>query len=316
MSKKLSVILLSFNSEYKLEKAVAEIHQKLELEKIEHEIIIVDDGSADHSLKVANELQKKFTVVSVIALAKNYSSPIAQFAGLSVCTGGCAAPMPDDFQRPISHLVELYRLWEKGYKIIIGYRMKRKDGMLNDLFSTLYYKIMNTVTEINFPSGGTDGYLIDREIIDILNESKSKRNTTPVLELIQMGYNPLWLPYERPSTEHKSRWTLKKKIKLASDTFFGSTNWPLRMITYLGFATFLFSLILAIMIIIAKLFSDNTLFGLPIQGWATSVVLITIFNGLIMLCIGILAQYLWRIFEEVKGRPSFIIKKKIDNEPK
>lgn len=316
MSNKLSVILLSYNSEHKLEKAVDEIHRKLTSEKIDHEIIIVDDGSADDSIRVAHQLKEKYDVVNVVELAKNYSSPIAQFAGLSVSTGSCAAPMPDDFQRPITHLIELYRLWQQGYKIIIGYRMKRKDGFFNDLFSTLYYKIMNTVTDINFPAGGTDGYLIDREIIDILNESKSKRNTTPVLELLQMGYNPLWLPYERPATDHKSRWTLKKKIKLASDTFFGSTNWPLRMITYLGFITFLFSLILAIMIIIAKLFSDNTLFGLPIQGWATSVVLITIFNGLIMLCIGILAQYLWRIFEEVKGRPSFIIKKKSDNDSK
>ena len=314
MSKKLSVILLSYNSSNKLKNAVSEITDKLMSENIEHEIIIVDDGSQDDSAIIAQNLSDNFSNIKVYELAKNYSSPIAQFAGLSVCEGSCAAPMPDDSQRPIAHLVQLFRLWEQGHKIIIGYRSTRNDGVINDIFSNFYYKIMNSLSDVKFPSHGTDGYLIDREIIDQLNNSGSKRNTTPVLELMQMGYNPLWLPYERPAVESKSRWTLKKKLKLASDTFFGSTNWPLRMITYLGFITFILSSVLALAIVFAKIFSDNTLFGFPIQGWATTVVLITIFNGLIMLCIGILAQYLWRIFEEVKGRPPFIIKQKKGHE--
>lgn len=306
---KLSVIVLSYNSSARLDKAVTDIIQRLVAENIPYEIIIVDDGSSDDSVEKANHLATLNNHIVVCPLAKNYSSPMAQFAGLSVCTGACAAPMPDDGQRPLDHLIELYRIWQQGHKIAIGYRNKRSDGWFSDALSGLYYRIMNATTPFRFPPLGTDGYLIDREIINLLNALGSKRNTTPVLEILQLGYHPVWLPYSRPEADHKSRWTMAKKLKLAGDTFFGSTNWPLRMITWLGFLTFAVSFLLSVAILLAKIFSDNTLFGLPIQGWATTVILITTFNGLIMLCIGILAQYLWRIFEEVKGRPSFIIKK-------
>ena len=308
---KLSVILLSYQSAARLVPAVNEITEILEKENIDFEIIVIDDGSTDLSYKIACDLEAKDHRIKAFALAKNYTSPYAQFAGLSVCTGDCAAPMPDDLQRPLSHLVEMYRAWEKGNKIIIGHRKSRSDGVLSDLFSAFYYKMMNAFSDIRFPRGGSDGYLIDREIIDVINQNFSKRNTTPTIELLHMGYHPLLIAYDRPPNNNfKSRWTFRKKMKLAVDTFFGRSNSALRMITYIGIFTFVASVLLIIAIVLSKIFSDNTLFGFPIQGWATLVVLITMFNGLMILCIGIVAEYIWRIYEEVKGRPAFLIRKK------
>jgi len=307
---KLSIILLAYQSEKRLEKAVTEIDTSLSAAGIPHEIVIIDDGSTDQSFAKARELAQRIENISAYSLSRNYTSPMAQFAGLEMCTGQCACPMPDDGQRPIAHIIEMYRLWEKGHKIILGYREGRDDGRVNDFFSNGYYAFMNRFSEITFPPGGSDGYLIDREIIDLLNTRISKRNTTPVIELLKLGYSTVFVPYQRPQRAGKSRWTLRKKINLALNTFFASSIFPLRMITWLGLIIFCFSLLAILLIIAAKLFSDNTLFGFPIQGWTTLVVLMTMFNGILMLSIGVVSEYLWRIYEEVKQRPPYIIRDK------
>ena len=307
---KLSIILLAYQSEKRLEKAVTEIDTSLSAAGIPHEIVIIDDGSTDQSFAKARELAMRMENISAYSLSRNYTSPMAQFAGLEMCTGQCACPMPDDGQRPIAHIIDMYRLWEKGHKIILGYREGRDDGRVNDFFSNGYYSFMNRFSEITFPPGGSDGYLIDREIIDLLNTRISKRNTTPVIELLKLGYGTVFVPYQRPQRAGKSRWTLRKKINLALNTFFASSIFPLRMITWLGLIIFCFSLLAILLIIAAKLFSDNTLFGFPIQGWTTIVVLMTMFNGILMLSIGVVSEYLWRIYEEVKQRPPYIIRDK------
>jgi len=307
---KLSIILLAYQSEKRLEKAVTEIDTSLSAAGIPHEIVIIDDGSTDQSFAKARELAQRMENISAYSLSRNYTSPMAQFAGLEMCTGQCACPMPDDGQRPIAHIIDMYRLWEKGHKIILGYREGRDDGRVNDFFSNGYYSFMNRFSEITFPPGGSDGYLIDREIIDLLNTRISKRNTTPVIELLKLGYGTVFVPYQRPQRAGKSRWTLRKKINLALNTFFASSIFPLRMITWLGLIIFCFSLLAILLIIAAKLFSDNTLFGFPIQGWTTIVVLMTMFNGILMLSIGVVSEYLWRIYEEVKQRPPYIIRDK------
>lgn len=307
---KLSIILLAYQSEKRLEKAVTEIDTSLSAAGIPHEIVIIDDGSTDQSFAKARELAQRIENISAYSLSRNYTSPMAQFAGLEMCTGQCACPMPDDGQRPIAHIIDMYRLWEKGHKIILGYREGRDDGRVNDFFSNGYYSFMNRFSEITFPPGGSDGYLIDREIIDLLNTRISKRNTTPVIELLKLGYSTVFVPYQRPQRAGKSRWTLRKKINLALNTFFASSIFPLRMITWLGLIIFCFSLLAILLIIAAKLFSDNTLFGFPIQGWTTIVVLMTMFNGILMLSIGVVSEYLWRIYEEVKQRPPYIIRDK------
>jgi len=204
----------------------------------------------------------------------------------------------------------MYRKWEEGHKIVVAYRLSRNDGWFNDLFSNLYYRLMNRFSELRFPPGGTDGFLADREVIDIVNHRISPIHTSPVTEVLRLGFDPVFIGYDRPPTPRgQSRWTLVKKLRLFADTFFGASVFPLRMITVLGFSVFVICLFLVVLIVWAKLFTDNTLFGLPVQGWATTLVFITMFNGLILLCIGVVAEYIWRIFEEVKGRRGYIIRK-------
>jgi dolichol-phosphate mannosyltransferase len=305
----LSIILLSYQSAGRLPHSIAEIIRVMESENILFELVVMDDGSDDASFSIAKDWQERDKRVRAFRLSRNFTSPYSFFAGLSVCQGKCAVSVPDDLQRPLDLVVRMYRKWEQGNKIVVAYRLSRNDGWWNDFFSNRYYDLMNRFSEVRFPPGGTDGFLADREVIDILNQRISPIHTSPVTEVLRLGFDPVFIGYDRPETPGRSRWTLIKKIRLFSDTFFGASVFPLRAITVLGFLVFAICLLLVVLIIWAKLFTNNTLFGFPVRGWATTLIFITMFNGLILLCIGIVAEYIWRIFEEVKGRPGYIIRK-------
>jgi dolichol-phosphate mannosyltransferase len=283
-------------------------------EGINFELIIVDDGSTDNSFEVAKDLQSQNTNVRAYRLSRNYTSPYSQFAGYSLANGACVVAITDDLQKPLTVVVQMYRAWENGAKVVLSHRSSRSDGIFSDLFSRSYYKFMNRFSDISFPPGGSDSALIDKEVYQIINNKVGKNNTTPTIEVLRLGFKPVLIPYTRQPTEGKSRWTLRKKLKLAADTFFSSSSFPIKAITWLGFIIFILSIILSITILYLKIFSGSSLFGLPIPGWATIVVMISVFNGLILLCIGIVAQYIWRIYEDVRGKLPYVIMKDNDSQ--
>jgi polyisoprenyl-phosphate glycosyltransferase len=308
--KLLSVILLSYYSEKRLIPAFTAVANRMEAENIPFEFIIIDDGSKDRSYEVALELEKNDPRVSAYQLSRNYSSHYAKFAGFSVCHGACVTSMPDDFQQPIDTYVQMYRQWEKGNQLVIPYRISRNDGWFKDLCSRSYYYMMNVLSEIKYPPGGCDVFLADREIVDILNERIHPLNTSTTIEVLRLGFDPVYIPFTRPKGKLKSRWTFKKKIKQAEDSFLSSSNFPIKLISYLGLITSLFSFILIFVTIAAKLLGERSLGGFSVPGWTTTVIFISLFSGLILFSLGIIAEYIWRIYEEVKDRPGYIIKKK------
>lgn len=310
----LSIVLQSYQSADTLEPVVHKVLQRMSDEQISCELIIMDDGSTDKSFAVARSLEKMYPAVKAYQLSRNVTTPYAQFAGMHVATGDCVVSVPDDLQRPLGVVVRMYRKWQEGHQIIIGYRIRRNDGWLNDFFSKMYYRMMNTFSAVNFPPGGADGFLADREVIDIINQRIHPINTSTVVEVLRLGFDPLFIPYERPKARARSRWTFRKKVRLAMDTFFASSSLPIRLITLLGFGMAFLSGVLIILIVLAKIFSDNTLFGLPIHGWATSIVIMALFHGITLFSLGVVAEYIWRIYEEVKNRPGYIVRNNSEEE--
>ncbi len=313
MEKKLlSLILLSYYSKERIPTAYYKIKELLDSENIPFELIVMDDGSKDNSYEIALELEAKEDNVRAFQLSKNYTSHYSIFAGLSLAKGACAMPIVDDEQQPYDTIVTMYREWEKDAKVIIPYRQTRNDPWTSRLFSTIYYKIMNGLSDIWFPLGGADLFFIDREVIDIINTRIHPIKTSSIIEVLKLGFNPIYLPYDRPLglNEGKSRWSFRKKVVLAKDTFFSSSTFPIKLIMNLGIFFSFFSFFLSALYVYIKIWGNSNFWGYSVPGWTSLVLFICFFSGLILFSLGVIAEYIWRIFEEVKDRPGYIIKKK------
>jgi polyisoprenyl-phosphate glycosyltransferase len=309
--KTISIILLSYYSEARIKKVYDKVNSLLAEARISFEFIIVDDGSKDNSYHVALELEKVNKNVKAYQLSRNFTSHYSIFAGLSLCHGDCAVAIPDDEQQPYSMIIELYRKWEEGNKIIVPYRLNRKDPFLSKIFSNLFYFLMNNLSDIKYPPGGADSFLIDREVIDLLNARIHPINTTSISEVLRLGFEPYYLPYFREkSSNKKSRWTFKKKWKLALDTFYSSSSFPIKSIAIMGLFFSIFSFMLIIFYLYINFFGDKTFWGNFPRGYTATILIISFFSGLILFALGIIANYIWRIYEEVKNRPGYIVKKK------
>jgi len=311
-SKMLSLLIPSYYSGSRLQSTYSKVAKELTEEKIPFEIIIIDDGSTDDSYAIACDIEKKDHRVHAYRMSRNFTTHYVRFAAINMCKGQCFTTIPDDMQLPIETIIDMYRIWEQGQKVIVPYRASRNDGKVNDFFSNLYYKIMNSISEVKFPPGGADGFLIDREIIDIFKERISPLNTSTMIEVLRLGFNPSFIPYNRPTVKSKSRWTLKKKLRLALDTVLASSSFPIKFIVFIGLVSVVMSFFLVVSGIIIRVFLGGGILGFSIPGWTTNFVLITFFSGLILFSLGIIAEYIWRIYEEVKNRPGYIIRNKND----
>ena len=306
----LTVVLLSYQSEKNLEPVCSAVRAKLDSEDIPFEIVIVDDGSTDRSFDIALELQKRDPSIRAYRFSRNFTSPYSQFAGFTLAKGDCAVTLADDLQRPLDNVVELYRTWQKGALIAIGYRRTRNDGFINDLFSNAYYFFMNTTTSVRFPPGGADGFLADREVIDILAKRISHRNTSPIIEVLQLGYDPVFVPFDRPASTRKSRWTLRKKLALARDTFFSASSLPIKLIQIQGLLLIFAATALSVLSVTAAGITSNTGMLASLTPFYSPVVLILLLvNGATLLSLGVLGEYIRRIHDEVRQRPPYLIRK-------
>jgi glycosyltransferase involved in cell wall biosynthesis len=307
----LSVILLSYYSGKRILDVYEKIDSTLTREKIDYEFIIIDDGSKDKSFEFAQNLEKEKNNVVAYQLSRNYTSHYSIFAGLSVSKGDCAVAVPDDEQQPYELIVEMFRAWENGAKIVIPYRKNREDPIYQKLFANLFYFLINHLSDVRFPPGGADSFLIDREIIDIINSQIHPINTTSITEILRLGFEPYYLPFDRIiGNNKKSRWTLKKKFKLAMDTFYSCSCFPIKCITIIGLLFSLLSVTVIIFYLYIHLWGNKSFWGYTPPGWTSIILFISFFCGLILFSIGIIAEYIWRIYEEVKNRPGYIIKKK------
>ena len=221
-------------------------------------------------------------------------------------------PLVDDEQQPYPTIIQMYRLWEKGEKIVIPYRMSRNDPKLSKFMSELFYKTMNSLSDIKYPPGGADLALLDREVVNIINNMIHPRNTMFMAEVLNLGFSPYYLPYERPIGLNKglSRWTFRKKVKSALDSIFSNSTFPLRLISCLGLLISVLSFIAIVFYFYIAVWGNKQFWGIVVPGWTSIVLLMFLLGGFVLLSLGVISEYLWRIYDEVKNRPGFIIKKK------
>jgi dolichol-phosphate mannosyltransferase len=280
--------LLSFNSE-----------------SIELELIFVDDGSTDRSYELLREYKSKHPkTIKLVKLTKNFGQIQATRAGLKYATGQCVGIISADLQDPPELFHQMMSEWRKGFKLVFAERTGREDKGFGKYFSLIYWRMVRYFALPNYPVGGFDFCLLDSEMVATLNQISEKH--TQIFPLIySLGYKYKSLPYIRRERRlGKSQWTFLKKFKMFIDTFVAFSYAPIRLVSLMGALSFLFSTIYSIWI-----FSFYFLHAQKITGWTTLVLLTTFFGGLTLLSLGIIGEYLWRILEEVRGRPLYIVEK-------
>ncbi|MEA4965349.1 MAG: glycosyltransferase family 2 protein [Oscillospiraceae bacterium] len=268
----------------------------------DYELILVDDGSKDGSYEEILRLQTMDERIRAIRLSRNFGSHSAILAGLSVSTGDCVAMKAADQQEPSSLILEMLEKRSEGYSVVLAVRKDREESFSQKAFANLYYGIVRKLALPNMPKGGFDCFLIDRKVVNLL-VAMEEQNTTLMGQILWCGFKTAHVYYVRQKrTIGKSKWTLKKKFKLVSDSIFGFSYFPVKFISTFGMLFFMVSIIWALVVLIMKLTGNIT-----VSGYTTLAILILFGFGLVMFAIGILGEYTWRMFDSVRQRPPFII---------
>lgn len=275
------------------------------------ELIFVDDGSGDASLALLREFQRAHPeTIRIVKLARNFGSMAAIQAGLLQATGDCVGMIAADLQDPPELFLEMAAHWERGTKAIFAVRADREESVGQRFFSNGYYALLRRFALPNYPPGGFDFFLIDRQVVDEVNRIREK-NTNLMSLMFWLGYKPVLLPYvRRARRKGKSRWTLAKKVKLFIDSFVAFSYVPIRIVTAAGLLLSLGAFLYAAVVI--YLWAVQ---GIPVRGYAPTVILIAMIGGIQMLMLGILGEYLWRILDETRRRPLFVVDEVYDGVP-
>ena len=267
------------------------------------ELVFVDDGSKDGSLEALRNAQRAYPdLVTVVKLTRNFGSMAAIQAGLTVATGDCVGMVTADLQDPPELFLEMIRHWEKGSKAIFAVRAERHDSMSQKLWAGAYYSLMRRFALADYPSGGFDFFLVDRQVVEEVNRTREK-NTNLMSLIFWMGFAPVLIPYTRQArTKGKSRWTMAKKVKLFIDSFVAFSYAPIRFLSSVGLIVAASAFAYAAWVFYWWLVHD-----IPVKGYAPIVILLALTAGVQMTMLGVLGEYLWRTLDETRGRPAFVI---------
>lgn len=299
----LSVIVTVYMSEESLKESFPRIIGLREkIPGFDLEFIFVVDGSPDDSLTLLRDYKAQYPEIKIISFTRNFGAVNAFLAGLAKSTGDCVTVLPSDLQDPPELLVEMSEEWRQGYKAVYAIRRKREDSAASKLFAAIYYFLLRTIAIPDYPKTGFDVFLIDRQVADELLSSQEK-NSHVQNAVFMLGFNYKEIYYDRARrVKGKSSWTMAKKIKHFIDSFISYSYVPIRFMTLLGMVVSLLSFSYGTFIIVASFFVE-----LEQPGWASLMVVVAFLLGVVMIMLGILGEYLWRILDEVRARRPYII---------
>jgi dolichol-phosphate mannosyltransferase len=267
------------------------------------ELVFVDDGSKDRSLPILLEYQTQYPdTIKIVKLTRNFGAMAALLAGLTVASGDCVGIIAADLQDPPELFLQMLRHWENGIKAIYAVRQDREESPVQKFFSNTYYRLMRQFAIPDYPPGGFDFLLIDRQVVQEVIKIQEK-NTHLMLLIFWLGFEAVFIPYiRRARMKGKSRWTLSKKVKLLVDSFVSFSYVPIRILSALGLILALGSFLYGAFITLGYF-----LYGIEVKGWVPTMIVLTITAGIQMTMLGVLGEYLWRTLDETRKRPFYVI---------
>jgi len=302
----LSIITAFFNEADNLPVYKTQLRSILTDSMFEYEIVLVDDHSNDASSVLAREWADEDPNVQYIRLSRNCGSHAAFSAGLANCTGDCAVLLAADLQDPPELIPELLQHWQEGNDVVWAVRAARDgESWSTKLFAGAYYRLMRKVALPEMPSRGADFLLMDRKVIDAYNAILEK-HTSFLAMILWMGFRQTSIEYDKQARNSgQSKWTFWKKVKLTIDSLVSFSYVPIRAMSVVGMSVSLIGFLYALYVVY------QALVGNPVQGWSSLIVVILVLGGLQLLTLGILGEYLWRTFDEARGRPRYIVEEHI-----
>ena len=302
---KLSIVVPVYYNEKNLKPLYEDLKEKV-LEKLDcaYEIVFVNDGSKDRSYEVMQELAAMDENIKLVNLSRNFGEHLATLAGMAECTGTAADRKAADLQEPSEMILEMLEKYRAGAKVVLAVRKDREEPLSQKMFSKIYCWMMRKFALANMPQGGFDTYMISRQVIDILVEI-SEKNAPLTEQVLWSGFESEKVYYVRQKREiGKSGWTLSKKIKLTVDSLISFSYFPIRCVSVVGALSILGTIIGGIVILV-----EHFMGRITVEGYTTIVLLILLAFGIVMLTLGVMGEYIWRILDEVRNRPSYIVDK-------
>lgn len=304
---KLSLVVPCYNEEGNVEKFFSEVKRVFDGKVNDYEFVFVNDGSKDKTLVNLKKLynEQKDSHIQVLSFSRNFGKESAIYAGLNHAKGDMVCLIDADLQQRPEVVLEMLDVMNSNEDLdcVTAYQDERKESKLMTSLKSMFYKIINGIAEVRFVNGASDFRLMKRAMVDaILEMTEYHRFSKGIFSWV--GFNTEYIPYtveERESGE--SKWGFRKLLKYAFEGIVSFTTFPLKLSAYVGFLSSIVSIIYLIVVVVQKL-----AFGIDVPGYATIVVLVLLLGGLQLFSLGILGEYLSKIYVQVKNRPVYILK--------
>lgn len=300
-----SFVIPVYNEEDNLPELYTRLKQSLSNLTASAEIILIDDGSCDQSLDQMRQLHAQDPWVHYISLARNFGHQTAVTAGLHFAQGKAVIVMDSDLQDPPELTIDLIERWHQGYQVVYAQRISRpREHWLKRWTAYLFYRTLNLLSEVNIPTDTGDFCLMDRQVVDLLNRMPERNRYIRGLRA-WVGFRQTAIKFQRPARfAGEVKYTFRRSLALALDSILGFSRKPLRLATYLGFFAAGLALFMMLLTLYWRFFQpSNQLIGF------TAITMAIFFLGAVQLiCIGILGEYIGRIYEEIQGRPLYTLK--------
>ncbi len=307
-----SVVIPVYNEELVILETYKRLKSVMDSLKETYELIFVNDGSRDKSASILEEICEGDQNVKLVDFSRNFGHQMASTAGMDYSSGETIVLIDADLQDPPEIIPRMLEKWREGFDVVYGVRLKRKgETFFKKFTSKAFYRLLNSMTEVEIPLDTGDFRLVGRKVCDALKTTNERSRYLRGL-ISWMGFRQIGLEYERDKRfAGKTKYPLKKMFKFAFDGISSFSYKPLKLATYFGSFVSILSFIYLLVVIYKGLFTNST-----VTGWASTLAVSLFFNGIVLIILGIMGEYIGRIFDEVKGRPLYIIRdtKNIDTD--
>ena len=308
--KKISLVIPMYYEEQVVEECYNRLTKVLkEIQDYEYEIIFINDGSKDNTLDILERIAKVDNNVKVISFSRNFGHQAAVTAGLKYVTGDVIVIMDADLQDPPELIPDMLKEWEKGYEVIYGKRKSRKgESVFKRLTAKAFYSTLNKLSDVEIPKDTGDFRMVDRKVVDVVNSLPEHNKFLRGL-FSWVGFEQLAYEYDRKERfAGKTKYPFGKMVKLALDGILSFSTKPLKIVGGLGILSVIFSFIILIYSLLSYIFKWNNL----TPGWTSIMCTITFLGGIILISVWMIGEYIGRVYDEVKNRPQYIVKKTIN----